>query len=229
MKTDRLDARMLARLHRAGELTPIRVPSPGEEAVRDLVRVREDLKDDRKRARQRLRSFLLRHGRRHPGSGRWTLALEAWARSQRFDEPWAQAAYDHLLATEAARTAELRAADARVEQAAMVPPLDEQVARLRCLRGVDTLTAVTIVAEVCDFRRFPTAPSFMSFTGLVPSEHSSGASERRGSITKTGNRHVRRVLVEAAWAYRHRPAIGDKLRRRSEGQPPDVLACAWRA
>ncbi|MGH8566389.1 MAG: IS110 family transposase [Gammaproteobacteria bacterium] len=229
VKTDRLDARMLARLHRAGELTPIRVPSPEEEAVRDLVRVREDLKDDRKRARQRLRSFLLRYGRRHEGSGRWTLALEAWARSQKFDEPYAQAAYDHLLASEAARTAELLAADARVEQAATAPPLDEPVARLRCLRGVDTLTAVTIVAEVCDFRRFPTAPSFMSFTGLVPSEHSSGASERRGSITKTGNRHVRRVLVEAAWAYRHRPAIGSGLRRRSEGQPPEVLACAWRA
>jgi len=116
-----------------------------------------------------------------------------------------------------------------VEEAAAVPPLEEAVARLRCLRGVDTLTAVTIVAEVCNFRRFRTAASFMSFTGLVPSEHSSGASERRGSITKTGNRHVRRVLVEAAWAYRHRPSVGAKLRRRSEGQPPEVLACAWRA
>lgn len=229
VKTDRLDARMLARLHRAGELTPIRVPSPEEEALRDLVRVREDLKDDRKRARQRLRSFLLRHGRRHDGSGRWTLAFDAWVRGQRFPDPNAQAAYEYLLATEEARTAELRAADTRLDQAATAPPLDEPVARLRCLRGVDTLTAATIAAEVCDFRRFPTAASFMSFTGLVPSEHSSGPSERRGGITKTGNRHVRRVLVEAAWAYRHRPAVGATLRRRGEGLPPEALACSWRA
>lgn len=229
VKTDRLDARMLARLHRAGELTPIRVPSPDEEALRDLVRVREDLKDDRKRARQRLHSFLLRHARRHDGSGRWTHAFEAWARSQQFHDPYAQVAYECLLATESARTAELKAADARLEQAAAAPPIDGLVARLRCLRGVDTLTATTIAAEVCDFRRFPTAASFMSFTGLVPSEHSSGSSEHRGSITKTGNRHVRRVLVEAAWAYRHRPAVGVTLRRRSEGQSPEVLACSWKA
>lgn len=116
-----------------------------------------------------------------------------------------------------------------IEAAAKLPPLAESVARLRCLRGIETLSAVTITAEVCDFRRFPGAPSFMAFTGLIPSEHSSGSSVHRGSITKAGNAHLRRVLVEAAWSYRHRPAIGVNLRRRSEGQPPEVLAYAWAA
>lgn len=229
VKTDRLDARNLARLHRAGELTPIRVPSPEEEALRDLVRLREDLKDDRKRARQRLRSFLLRHNRRHEGSGRWTGAFEAWLRAQRFSDSRAQAAFGHLLGTQEARTAELEALNAELEEAASQPPVADPVARLRSLRGVDTITALTIEAEVCDFRRFPAAAGFMAFTGLVPSEHSSGESRHQGSITKTGNRHVRRVLVEAAWAYRHRPYRGPTLRHRSLGQPPEVLAYSWKA
>lgn len=229
VKTDRLDARNLAKLHRAGELTPIRVPSTEEEALRDLVRVREDLKDDRRRARQRVRSFLLRHGRTPPGSGRWTKAFDWWVATQRFDEPDAQAAFGHLLASVSARAAELEAVDRRLEEAATHPPVAEAVAMLRCFRGVETLTALTIAAEVCDFRRFPTAASFMAFTGLVPSEHSSGGSRRQGSITKTGNRHARRVLVEAAWAYRHRPWMGAPMRRRSAGQPPEVLAYCWGA
>jgi transposase len=107
--------------------------------------------------------------------------------------------------------------------------LAEPVAILRCLRGIDTLSAVTVAAEVCDFRRFATAPAFMAFTGLVPSEHSSGAVRRQGHITKTGNRHVRRVLVEAAWTYRHRPSVTAALKRSSEAQPPEVIAYCWAA
>lgn len=230
VKTDRLDARNLARLHRAGELTAIRVPTPQEEALRDLIRVREDLKDDRRKTMHRVKSFLLRQGRRYPGRAKgWTDKFDLWVRGQRFTEPAADAAFRHYLAALDTRRAQLRALDVELEAAAEQPPLADQVARLRCFRGIDTLSAVTIAAEVCDFHRFGSATSFMGFTGLVPSEYSSGASEHRGSITKAGNAHLRRVLVEAAWSYRHRPAVGVELRRRSQGQPAEVLAYAWAA
>lgn len=230
VKTDRIDARNLARFHRAGELTAIRIPTPSEEAVRDLVRVREDLKADRRRTSHRIKSFLLRQGRRYPGKAKgWTRAFDAFVRRQRFEESAAQLAFDHYLAAFDVRTAQLATLDREIAEAAGRPPLSEQVDRLRCFRGVDTLSATTIATEVCDFRRFASAPAFMSFTGLVPSEHSSGQTERRGSITKTGNAHIRRVLVEAAWSYRHHPAVGTALRKRSESQPPEVIAFCWKA
>jgi transposase len=230
VKTDRLDARNLARLHRAGELTPIRVPSSEEEALRDLIHVREDLKDDRRRAQQRVKSFLLRQGRRFPGSSKgWSQRFDRWVQAQRFDQVAAQISFDHYLAARSARDAQLDAINAQIDKAATRPPLAEPVAILRCLRGIDTLSAVTVAAEVCDFRRFATAPAFMAFTGLVPSEHSSGAVRRQGPITKTGNRHVRRVLVEAAWTYRHRPSVTAALKRSSEAQPPEVIAYCWAA
>lgn len=230
IKTDRLDSHNLCRLHRAGELTPIRVPSREEEALRDLIRVREDLKDDRRRAQQRIKSFLLRQGRRYPGnSAGWGVKFDAWVRSQSFTDHAAQLAFDHYLAARTAQDAQLQAVDAEIERVASLAPLAEPVALLRCLRGIDTLAAVTIAVEVCDFRRYATAASFMSSTGLVPSEHSSGARERRGSVTKSGNRHVRRVLVEAAWCYRHRPHVGAGLAKRSEGLPADALAYSWKA
>lgn len=230
VKTDRLDATALARLHRAGELTPIRIPSLQEEAVRDLIRVREDLKDDRRRVQQRLKQFLIRYGRRFEGNGRgWSSRFDEWVRTQRFDEPATQAAFDHLLSARDNRTTQLKAIESEIEGATKRPPLDDNVSRLLCLRGLNVLSAATIASEVCDFRRFPTARSFMAFTGLVPSEHSSGSSERRAGITKTGNAHVRRVLVEAAWTCRHRPAVGEGLKKRSEGQSQEVLDFCWRA
>lgn len=230
VKNDRLDARNLARLHRAGELTPIRVPTPAEEAVRDLVRAREDFKADRRLAQQRIRSFLLRHGRHHPGGvSSWTRPFEQWLSVQDFGEPAANAAFRHLLSAYSVRSSQLAMIDAEITEAAASGPLAHSVARLGCLRGIGTLSAVTIAAEVCDFRRFHSAESFMSFTGLVPSEHSSGMSTRHGSITKTGNSHIRRVLVEASWAYRYRPAVGKLLAARLEGQPPEVAAYSWAA
>lgn len=141
----------------------------------------------------------------------------------------AQRTFNHLLAALDARNAHLAQVDREIAEAALRPPLDWPVARLRCLRGIDTLSATTLTAEVCDFRRFPAAAAFMGFTGLVPSEHSSGNSSWRGSITKAGNAHIRRVLVEAAWSARHRPAIGPEHRKRLEGQPPEVLAYCWAA
>jgi len=228
VKTDRSDAFTLAHLHRAGELTAIRVPTAQEEALRELIRTREDLKLDRRIARQRLKSFLLRQGRSypHPRSG-WTGSYEAWLSAQRFSEPATQLAFANLLAAHSARNAQLVALDAEITKAASSPELAPAVSLLRCFRGIDTLSAVTIIAEVSDFRRFSSAASFMAFTGLVPSEHSSGLSVRHGSITKTGNAHLRRILVEAAWSYRHRPYVGKALAERLQGQPPEVIAYAW--
>jgi transposase len=220
-KTDRIDARHLARLHRAGELTPIRLPTPEEEAIRDLVRVREDIKDDRRRTMHRMKSFLLPQGRRYPGKAKgWTDKYDKWVHARRPARQSAEWPHSGGRPPLDARRLELRAIDAEISKASGRPPLEAAVARLRCFRGIDSLSAVTMAAEVCDFHRFATATQFMAFTGLVPSEHSSGPTEHRGSITKTGNAHLRRVLVEAAWSYRHRPAVGIELRRRSEASLP---------
>jgi len=230
VKTDRIDARNLARLHRAGELTCVRVPTPAEEAVRDLIRVREEVKSDRRIARQRIRSFLMRYGTRYPGPGdKWSVRFEAWMRALRFDEPYAQEAFEQLVGAYFVRDAQLSEMGRRIEELAATEPFAEGVARLSALRGIGTLTAMTILAETCDFTRFPDASAYMAFTGLIPSEHSSGASRHQGSITKTGNRHIRRVLVESAWAYRHAPAVRGKLRERLEGQSPEVAAYSWAA
>lgn len=230
VKTDRIDARNLARLHRAGELTNVRVPTSAEEAVRDLIRVREEVKSDRRIARQRIRSFLLRYGKRYPGgSDRWSSRFEVWARALTFEEPHATEAFSNLLAAYFVRDTQLAAMGRCIEEIATEEPFAEGVALLGALRGIGTLSAMTVLAETCDFHRFPDAGSYMGFTGLTPSEHSSGASRHQGSITKTGNRHVRRVLVESAWAYRHAPAVRGKLKDRLEGQPPEVAAYSWAA
>jgi transposase len=230
VKTDRIDARNLARLHRAGELTSVHVPGAAEEAVRDLIRVREEVKCDRRIARQRIRSFLMRYGKRYPGGNdRWSFRFEVWARALTFDEPLAQEAFSNLLSAYFISDTQLKAMAARIEEIAQTEPFADRVERLRALRGIDTLSAMTIISETCDFSRFPDASAYMGFTGLVPSEHSSGASRHQGSITKTGNRHIRRVIVQAAWAYRHAPAVRGKLRERLEGQSPEVVAYSWAA
>jgi transposase len=230
VKTDRLDATNLVRLHRAGELTPVRIPTAEEEALRDFIRAREHLKADLRRIRQRIRAFLARQGRHYPAkTARWGKLFTAWVRSQRFDQPTLQLTFNHLIAELDSRTLHLEQVDREIEEAASRPPLAEPVKLLRSFRGIDTLTAVTLVTEVGDFRRFPTAASFMGYTGLVPSEHSSGKTEWRGSITKVGNAHIRRALVEASWSYRHRPAITKQIKARSQGLSPDVLAYSWAA
>lgn len=230
VKTDRIDARNLARLHRAGELTCVRVPTNAEEAVRDLIRVREEVKCDRRVARQRIRAFMTRYGKRYPlPRDAWSQRFEVWARSLSFDEPCAQEAFSHLLSAYFMRDAQLAEMGASIERLAGEEPLAGPVALLSTLRGIATLSAATIAAETCDFTRFAEASSYMAFTGLTPSEHSSGASRHQGSITKTGNRHIRRVLVEAAWAYRHAPAVRGKLKARLEGASPEVAAYSWAA
>ena len=229
VKTDRRDCRRLARLHRAGELVAIRIPTPAEEAVRDLCRARADLVEDRTRARHRLSKFLLRHGRPWRGGNAWTLTHERWLLAQRFDQPALAATYAHYRAVLEVRDAQLEAIEADLAVWYDAPPFADAVHRLSAYRGVTRLGALTLASEVGDWRRFPRAAAFTGFCGLVPSEYSSGTSTRRGHITKCGNAHLRAQLVESAWAYQHRPAVGLELRERHKGLDPVVLARAWAA
>lgn len=226
VKTDRRDARSLCTLFRAGTLTPIRVPTPEEESVRDLVRLREDLTEDILRARHRLSKFLLRHGRTWTGGNTWTERHLRWIREQRFDVALlGRTLREHQAAIDL-RLAQRDELDREIGAIAARPPYAEAVRRLCALRGVGPLTALTLLVEVCDFARFPSASEFQGFTGLTSSERSSGERRRQGSITKAGNAHLRRVLVEASWAYRGRIARTRPRMARLEGQPPEVTALA---
>jgi transposase len=229
VKTDRRDAEHLVRLLLAGKLHPVRVPGDEEEALRDLVRAREAVRVDLMRSRHRLSKLLLRHGIRFDDGQAWTDRHRDWLASVTLDWPAAQAT---LLDAQGAidALAHRRGALER-EIVAMLPacPWTVQVGRLRCLRGVDTLTAVGLCAEVGDFERFARAEQLMSYIGLVPSESTTGQQRRLGSITKTGSGHARRLLVEAAWHYRKRPTIGKALTDRQQDQPPEAIAVAWSA
>jgi transposase len=179
------------------------------------------------RDRQRLSKFCLRHGRRLPGLS-WGVARRKWLSEQRFPFPAQQQSFDTYVHALDLVDARICALERVIAETAEHEPWRELVARLRCLRGVDTLTALGIVAEIGDFGRFQTAEEFMAFLGLVPSEHSSGEQRSRGSITKVGNSHVRRLLVEAAWHARLRPKVGYELARRQRGQDALVVERAWR-
>jgi transposase len=230
IKTNRRDARKLVELLRAGLLTEVAPPTAADEAVRDLARARDDVREDLVRARHRLSKLLLRRGVHFAGPQRaWSEAHRRWVRSLTWDYAAdRRVADDYLLAIEQleARRTEF---DAALEEIAQTEPYRQPVAWLRCFRGIDTLTAVIIVAELHDFRRFHSARALMAYLGLVPSEHSSGEHARRGRITKAGNAFVRRVLIEAAWHYQHRPSVGRVLRGRHAGQPARVIAIADRA
>jgi transposase len=230
VKTDRRDARQLAVLYRAGALTAIHIPTEQEEAARDLLRCREDIRADLLRARHRLSKFLLRHGRRFTGTKKaWSKRHEAWLRAQTWSLPALDQTHRAYLRAVTETLARLRDVEADLRALLDVEPLRARVQRLRCFRGIDDLTALTIAAEFGDPRRFATAPSTMAFVGLVPSEHSSGSRRAQGGITKTGNAHLRRVLVEAAWHYRHHPFVGAALRARQRDAPAAVIAHAWSA
>jgi len=230
IKTNRRDARKLAELLRAGLLTEVAPPTAADEAVRDLARARDDAREDLVRARHRLSKLLLRRGVYFPGRQRaWSEPHRRWLRSLMWEHAAdRRVADDYLLAIEQLE-ARRRELDAALQEIAQTAPYREPVAWLRCFRGIDTLTAMIIVAELHDFRRFHSARALMAYLGLVPSEHSSGEHPRRGRITKAGNAFVRRVLIEAAWHYQHRPGVGGALQRRRAGQPARVIAIADRA
>jgi transposase len=234
VKTDRRDAEKLARCHRAGDLTAVWVPDAAHEALRDLVRAREAAKKDQLRAKHRLSKFLLRHGRRQPdGMKAWTKAWLEWVKAQvHFEEPALEAApgdYFHEVEHVAARIGRLeKALDEAIGKAP--EQIRAVIEALQALRGVAQLTAATIVSEIGSFSRFEPR-KLMGYSGLVASEHSSGNRLRRGSITRTGNSHLRRVIVEAAWAYQRRPWIGGYLLRRQRdlNLSEEVKEIAWKA
>lgn len=229
VKTDKRDAKRLVRQFRAGELVAIRVPSPGEEAVRDLCRARGDAVEDLTRAKNRLGHFLLRHGRVYRGATPWTFKHRGWLGDQRFDEAALSATFARYRATGECREAELEAVEADLAVYVELEPFATPLRRLCAYRGVDRMGALVLQAEVCDWRRFADRNAPGAFCGLVPSEYSSGASVKRGGLTHTGNAHLRHQLVESAWAYRSGPSMGVALRRRQEGVPADTAARAWAA
>jgi transposase len=230
VKTDRRDAQQLAQLFRAGLLTAVAMPTEAEEALRDLVRAREAAVADLLRMRHRLKRFLGRHGRRLTGTKAWSARYLAWVRQQTWPEPAHTLTQTALLRAVDEATDQVRTLEAAVREAVQAQPaVAARVARLRAFRGIDTITAATLVVEFGDPRRFRSAPAAMGYTGLVPREHSSGARRRRGEVTKTGNAHLRRVLVEAAWHYRRGPAVSAALRARQVGVPEEVRRRAWRA
>lgn len=229
VKTDRRDSRKLAELFKAGLLTEVHPPTPEEEAVRDLTRAREDANRDLLSARHRLSKMLMRHGHVFGAGCNWTQRHRVWLKSIRFEVHGLQEVLDnYILAVEQIED-RLSHLGAHVAEVAQTERYAKRVGWLCCLRGVDTVTAMTILSELHDPGRFRHPRELMSYLGLTPSEYSSGGRTRRGSITRTGNGHVRRVLVEAAWAYRHRPSVSAHLARRRKGQPAEVIAIADRA
>jgi transposase len=232
IKTDRRDAIKLARCYRAGDLTPIWVPDKAHEALRDLVRAREAAKQDQHRARQRLSKFLLRQGRKPPQEkSTWTQKYLAWIRTLQFEHVAQQATLIDYLGEVDHLSQRIERLERSIDEAIEKAPegLRAIVDGLQALRGVARLTATTIAIEIGSFSRFQTAKQLMAYCGVVPSEHSSGGTRRQGAITKTGNAHVRRVLFESAWAYRHRPNLGPALKKRQEQSNPSTIEIALKA
>lgn len=229
VKTDRRDSESLARLYRAGEVTAVYVPAPEDEAIRDLARTREDVRRARQKVRQQLQALLLRHGKRYPGKCAWTRAHRRWLCDFRLDHPAQKIALEEYLAVIDEATLRLeRIESALVDQAASwrFAPV---VAALQALKGIDRIAATILITELGDPTRFDSPRQLMAFLGLVPSEHSTGSRRRLGAITKCGNAHARRILVEAAWAHRHPARVGRRLQMRSEALPSEIRAIAWKA
>ena len=232
VKTDRRDAEKLARCYRAGDLTPVWVPTPEHEALRDLVRAREAAKKDERRARHRLQKFLLRRGVRAPkGMREWTATHRKWVSSLTFELAAQQATLTDYAAEVDHGKQRIQGLEKAIDEAIAAAPaaMRAVIEALQAMRGISKLTATTIVSEVGELSRFEHPRELMSYSGSVPSEHSSGGKTARGSITKTGNAHLRRVIGEAAWHYRHRPRVIGQLRKRQEGVSSQAIDIAWKA
>lgn len=229
VKTDKRDAARLARFHRSGDLTAVHVPDESTEAMRDLERARDDAKKAQLVARHQLSKFLLRHNRRYDGKTSWTVKHLEWIRAQKFtQEAHNRVLVDYVQAVDEA-TARVARLDKDIAVLVETWSLKPLVTALQSLRGVRLLTAVVIAAELGSIARFAHPRKLMAFAGLVPSEHSSGESIRRGGITRTGNKHLRRLLTESAWCYRRRPAISVRLRKLRDTLSPSVTTIAWKA
>lgn len=230
VKTDRRDALSLARLLRAGELTAVWVPDQEQEAMRDLTRAREDFKAAERRARQRLNAFVLRHGLTYTsGKSKWTLAHRRWLQSLKLESPIQQIVFQEYL--DAIDQASQRVADleSQMQGSLLTWSLAPVVEGLMALRGLSLVAAMTVVAELGEITRFDSPKQLMAYIGLVPSEHSSGAARRQGAITKTGNGHVRRMLVESSWSYRFPARKTAYLQRRAAATSDSIQAIAWKA
>ena len=229
VKTDRRDAARLARFLRSGDLTEVYVPDEATEAMRDLERARDDTKKAERTARHQLGKFLLRYGRRYSGKTTWTKAHVEWIQAQQFSHEAQQRVLEDYLRTvqdQGERVARLTASIVELVETWSLRPL---VKALQALRGINLISGAVLAAELGDVRRFASARKLMGYIGLVPSEHSSGEGRRLGGITRAGNGHVRRILVEAAWAYRFRPRQSRAISERSAGVAPGVRRIAWRA
>jgi transposase len=229
IKTDRRDGIKLAQNHRSGDLVAVFIPDEQTEAIRDLERAREDAKKSERVARHQLSQFLLRHGKRYPGKTTWNDAHQAWIAQQAFAEPAQHYVLSDALAAVAAATLRCQQLTPRRRELTESWRLAPLVQALQGLRGVEFVTAVTLAAEVGDFRRFAKASDFMGYVGLIPSEQTTGNHRRQGPLTKTGNAHVRHLLVESAWHDRRQPRMSKALRERSVGLSPPVCAIAWQA
>ena len=229
VKTDRRDSQMLARLHRAGELTSVWVPGSEQEALRDLTRARSDFVALQTQTRQRLSAFLLRHGKRFNGRSNWTQAHFRWFETIKFDSPVQQIVLQEYVDAALSLQRRIKALEDQIDKAARGSALWPLIQNYMAMRGISLITSTILAAELGDLTRFATAPQLMSYLGLVPSEHSSGSSKVRGGITKTGNGHVRRMLIEASWTYRHMARKTNYLQRRAEHTPEAIQDIAWRA
>jgi transposase len=229
VKTDPRDAKDLAKLYRAGELTSIVIPGMRQESLRDLVRAREDAMEDQQRARHRLNRFLLRRGMKYHAGKAWTGGHLKWIKGIRFDDPETQSVLDEYRLALDEETERMKRFEEKVEAAAKAPEYQKLVCCLMALRGIKVLTAMTIIAEAIDLKRFTSARALMAAVGVVASENSSGERERRGGITKTGNAHFRRVAIESSWHYRHAPIAGAALKKRRAGLPQEVIEIVRKA
>jgi len=228
VKTDRRDATKLAHFLRSGDLTEIFVPDEEAEALRDLERAREDAKNAERAARHQLGKFLLRHGRQWNGTN-WTRNHLDWIRRQKFEHRAQQRVLTDYLKTVEDATERERQLTKDLAELVKDTKLYPLIRALQAFRGIQLITAVTIAAELVDLQRFSSPRQLMAFLGLVPSEHSSGENQRRGRITRAGNGHVRRILIEAAWSYHYQPNMSKAIRKRNEGVAPGVQRLAWKA
>lgn len=229
IKTDSRDAVLIARMLKNNEGGGIHIPTPNDEATRDLLRCRDDIKLDMNRCKQRISKFLLRLGHIYDKESSWTKAHREWMKGLVFANALHKETFDQYYSYLVSLEDRLGRMDGRIKEIAVDPAYKEKIARLRCFKGIDYITSLALVCEVGDFGRFPTAAAFMAYVGLVPSEHSSGGTRRQGGITKMGNTHLRNLLIESSWHYRYFGSPSAALKTRREGNSEIVIDYADRA